>query len=93
MRLSITSLSLSLSILADPSLVAFLKSRRGVNVGQKNELKKEQNRPEEFVESLTVPQHGVGASLSIQESDLEESVRKEENMKMEMTGKKQSTCC
>ncbi|NWZ18272.1 RPAP1 protein, partial [Asarcornis scutulata] len=69
----------------DPSLVAFLKSRRGVNVGQKNELKKEQNRPEEFVESLTVPQHGVGASLSVQESGLEESVRKEENMKMEMT--------
>ncbi|XP_050567278.1 RNA polymerase II-associated protein 1 isoform X5 [Cygnus atratus] len=69
----------------DPSLVAFLKSRRGVNVGQKNELKKEQNRPEEFVESPTVPQHGVGASLSIQESGLEESVRKEENMKMEMT--------
>ncbi|NXK54387.1 RPAP1 protein, partial [Chauna torquata] len=69
----------------DPSLVAFLKSRRGVNVGQKNELKMEQNRLEEFVESLTDPQHGVGAPLSVQESGLEESVRKEENTKMEMT--------
>ncbi|NXC39568.1 RPAP1 protein, partial [Penelope pileata] len=69
----------------DPSLVAFLKSRRGGNVGQKNELKMEQNRTEEFVESLTVPQHGVGASLSVQESGLEESVRREENTKMEIT--------
>ncbi|OXB56545.1 hypothetical protein ASZ78_007255 [Callipepla squamata] len=75
----------------DPSLVAFLKSRRGGNysgnVGQKNEIKMEQNRPEESVESLTVPQRGVGASLSIQESDLEESERRDENMKMEITGK------
>uniref|UniRef100_A0A8C2TWH4 RNA polymerase II associated protein 1 n=1 Tax=Coturnix japonica TaxID=93934 RepID=A0A8C2TWH4_COTJA len=52
----------------DPSLVAFLKSRRSGNVGQKNEIKMEQNKPEEFVESLTVPQRGVGTSLSMQES-------------------------
>uniref|UniRef100_A0A8D2PHG6 RNA polymerase II associated protein 1 n=1 Tax=Zosterops lateralis melanops TaxID=1220523 RepID=A0A8D2PHG6_ZOSLA len=36
----------------DPSLVAFLKSQRGNNEGQKKELKMELNRPEEFVESL-----------------------------------------
>uniref|UniRef100_A0A8C3U458 RNA polymerase II associated protein 1 n=1 Tax=Catharus ustulatus TaxID=91951 RepID=A0A8C3U458_CATUS len=36
----------------DPSLVAFLKSQRGNNEGQKKELKMEPNRPEEFVESL-----------------------------------------
>uniref|UniRef100_A0A8C3LH27 RNA polymerase II associated protein 1 n=1 Tax=Chrysolophus pictus TaxID=9089 RepID=A0A8C3LH27_CHRPC len=69
----------------DPSLVAFLKSRRSGNVGQKNEIKMEQNRPEEFVESLTVPQCGVGTSLSMQESGLQESVRRDENMKMEIT--------
>uniref|UniRef100_A0A8C2TR58 RNA polymerase II associated protein 1 n=1 Tax=Coturnix japonica TaxID=93934 RepID=A0A8C2TR58_COTJA len=69
----------------DPSLVAFLKSRRSGNVGQKNEIKMEQNKPEEFVESLTVPQRGVGTSLSMQESGLEESVRRDENTKMEIT--------
>ncbi|KAM6068682.1 RNA polymerase II-associated protein 1 isoform 4-T6 [Theristicus caerulescens] len=69
----------------DSSLVAFLKSRRGGNEGQKKELKMEQNRLEEFVESLPVSQHGVGSSLSLQESGLEESVRKEENMKIEIT--------
>lgn len=52
----------------------------------------EQNRLEEFVESLPVARHGVGSSLSMQESGLEESVRKEENMKVEFTGKRQSTC-
>uniref|UniRef100_A0A8C0U698 RNA polymerase II associated protein 1 n=1 Tax=Cyanistes caeruleus TaxID=156563 RepID=A0A8C0U698_CYACU len=36
----------------DPSLVAFLKSQRGNNEGQKKELKMELNRPEEFLESL-----------------------------------------
>uniref|UniRef100_A0A8C5UEU0 RNA polymerase II associated protein 1 n=1 Tax=Malurus cyaneus samueli TaxID=2593467 RepID=A0A8C5UEU0_9PASS len=74
----------------DPSLVAFLKSQRGNNEGQKKELKMEQNKPEEFVESLPVAQHGVRSSLSTQESALEESVRKEENVKVEITGKKQS---
>ncbi|NXE08425.1 RPAP1 protein, partial [Lophotis ruficrista] len=69
----------------DSSLVAFLKSRRGGNEGQKKELKMEQNRPEEFVESLPVAEHGVGPSLCMQESSLEESVRKEENMKVEIT--------
>ncbi|CAN0090459.1 unnamed protein product [Bubo scandiacus] len=69
----------------DFSLVAFLKSRRGGNEGQKKELKMEQNRLEEFVESLPVAQHGVGSSLSMQESGLEESVKKEENMKVEIT--------
>uniref|UniRef100_A0A8C3U0R1 RNA polymerase II associated protein 1 n=1 Tax=Catharus ustulatus TaxID=91951 RepID=A0A8C3U0R1_CATUS len=74
----------------DPSLVAFLKSQRGNNEGQKKELKMEPNRPEEFVESLPVAQHGVRSSLSMQESGLEEPVRKEENMKVEIMGKKQS---
>ncbi|XP_063188580.1 RNA polymerase II-associated protein 1 [Chroicocephalus ridibundus] len=69
----------------DSSLVAFLKSRRSGNESQKKELKMEQNRLEEFVESLPVAQHGVGSCLSMQESGLEESVRKEENMKVEIT--------
>ncbi|XP_051647315.1 RNA polymerase II-associated protein 1 isoform X1 [Manacus candei] len=69
----------------DPSLVAFLKSQRGNNEGQKKELKMEHNRPEEFVESLPVAQHGVRSSLSMQELGLEESVRKEENVKVEIT--------
>lgn len=69
----------------DSSLVAFLKSRRGGSEGQKKGLKMEQNRLEEFVESLPVAQHGAGSSLSTQESGLEESVRKEENMKAEIT--------
>ncbi|XP_065492751.1 RNA polymerase II-associated protein 1 isoform X2 [Caloenas nicobarica] len=69
----------------DSSLVAFLKSRRGGNEGQKKEFKMEQNRPEEFVESLPVSLHDVGSSLPMQESGLEESVRKEENMKVEIT--------
>ncbi|NWS69898.1 RPAP1 protein, partial [Crotophaga sulcirostris] len=69
----------------DSSLVAFLKSRRGGNEDQKKELKMEQNRPEEFVKSLPVAQHGVGSSLSMQELGLEESVRKEENTKEEIT--------
>ncbi|NXE93107.1 RPAP1 protein, partial [Menura novaehollandiae] len=69
----------------DPSLVAFLKSQRGNNEGQKKELKMEQNRPEEFVESLPVAQHGVRSSLSMHESGPEESVRKEANMKVEIT--------
>ncbi|KAF1654950.1 RNA polymerase II-associated protein 1, partial [Aptenodytes patagonicus] len=68
----------------DSSLVAFLKSRRGGNESQKKELKMEQNRPEKFVESLPVAQCGVGSSLSMQESGLEESVRKEENTKVEI---------
>uniref|UniRef100_A0A8B9EWB5 RNA polymerase II associated protein 1 n=1 Tax=Amazona collaria TaxID=241587 RepID=A0A8B9EWB5_9PSIT len=49
----------------DPTLVAFLKSRRGGNEGQKKELKMEQNRQEEFVESLPVAQHDVRSCLSI----------------------------
>ncbi|NXT28112.1 RPAP1 protein, partial [Syrrhaptes paradoxus] len=69
----------------DPSLVAFLKSRRGGNEGQKKELKMEQNRPEVFLESLPVAQCGVESSLSMQEFGMEESVRKEENMKVEIT--------
>ncbi|NWU65977.1 RPAP1 protein, partial [Pterocles burchelli] len=69
----------------DPNLVAFLKSQRGGNEGQKKELKMEQNRPEAFVESLPVAQHGVESSLSMQEFGMEESVRKEENMKVEIT--------
>uniref|UniRef100_A0A8C4UNG6 RNA polymerase II associated protein 1 n=1 Tax=Falco tinnunculus TaxID=100819 RepID=A0A8C4UNG6_FALTI len=69
----------------DSSLVAFLKSRRGGNGGQKKELKMEQNKLEEFVESLPVAQHDVRSSLSMQESGLEESVRKEENTKVEIT--------
>ncbi|XP_075568155.1 RNA polymerase II-associated protein 1 isoform X2 [Pelecanus crispus] len=69
----------------DSSLVAFLKSRRGGSEGQKKELKMEQNRLEEFAESLPVAQHGIGSSLSMQELGLEESVRKEENMKVEIT--------
>ncbi|NWV68108.1 RPAP1 protein, partial [Malurus elegans] len=69
----------------DPSLVAFLKSQRGNNEGQKKEFKMEQSKPEEFVESLPVAQHGVRSSLSTQESALEESVRKEENVKVEIT--------
>ncbi|XP_065541205.1 RNA polymerase II-associated protein 1 isoform X2 [Lathamus discolor] len=69
----------------DPSLVAFLKSRHGANEGQKKELKMEQNRQEEFVESLPVAQHGVRSCLSMQESGLEESVREEENTKVEIT--------
>ncbi|XP_068873486.1 RNA polymerase II-associated protein 1 isoform X2 [Aphelocoma coerulescens] len=68
----------------DPSLVAFLKSQRGNNEDQKKELKMELNRPEEFMESLPVAQHGVRSSLSMQESGLE-PVRKEENMKVEIT--------
>jgi len=79
-------------VLADSSLVAFLKSRRGGNEGQKKELKMEQNRLEQFVESLPVAQHGVGSSRAMQESGLEESVRKEENMKVEIAGRKQSAC-
>nr|XP_021142896.1 RNA polymerase II-associated protein 1 isoform X1 [Columba livia]XP_021142897.1 RNA polymerase II-associated protein 1 isoform X1 [Columba livia]XP_021142898.1 RNA polymerase II-associated protein 1 isoform X1 [Columba livia] len=69
----------------DSSLVAFLKSRRGGNEGQKKEFKMEQNRSEEFVESLPVSQHDVGSSLPMQVSGLEESLRKEENMKVEIT--------
>ncbi|NXA10836.1 RPAP1 protein, partial [Sapayoa aenigma] len=69
----------------DSSLVAFLKSQRGNNESKKKELKVEQNRPEEFVESLPVAQHGVKSSLSTQKLSLEESVRKEENMKVEIT--------
>ncbi|XP_068802040.1 RNA polymerase II-associated protein 1 isoform X4 [Struthio camelus] len=67
----------------DSSLVAFLKSRRDGDEGQKKELKKERDGPEESLE--TVPQHGVGASPSIQGSDMEESVTKEENEKVEST--------
>ncbi|NXO25865.1 RPAP1 protein, partial [Cisticola juncidis] len=68
----------------DPSLVAFLKSQRGNNEGQKKELKMELNRPEKFVESPPVSQHGVRSSLSMQESGLEEHVRKQENTKVEI---------
>ncbi|XP_050830960.1 RNA polymerase II-associated protein 1 isoform X2 [Serinus canaria] len=68
----------------DPSLVAFLKSQRGNNEGQKKEFKKELNRLEEFVESVPAAQHGVRSSLSMQESGLEEHVRKEENRKVEI---------
>ncbi|NXN99944.1 RPAP1 protein, partial [Rhinopomastus cyanomelas] len=67
----------------DSSLVTFLKSRRGGSEGQKKELKMEQNRLEEFEESLPVAQRGVGSALSMQESGLEESVRKEESRKVE----------
>ncbi|NWH59321.1 RPAP1 protein, partial [Geococcyx californianus] len=69
----------------DSGLVAFLKSQRGGNEGQKKEQKMEQNRPEEFVESLPVAQFGVGSSLCTQELSLEESIRKEENTKEEIT--------
>ncbi|NXX46372.1 RPAP1 protein, partial [Tricholaema leucomelas] len=69
----------------DSDLVAFLKSRRGGNEGQKKELKKERNRPEEFAESLPVAQHGVGSSPCVQELGLEDSLRKEENRKVEIT--------
>ncbi|XP_025946809.1 RNA polymerase II-associated protein 1 isoform X7 [Apteryx rowi] len=69
----------------DSSLVAFLKSRRDGNEGQKKELKKKQDRPEESLETVPVSQHGVGASPSMQGSDMEESVIKEENMKVEIT--------
>ncbi|NXG68404.1 RPAP1 protein, partial [Baryphthengus martii] len=69
----------------DSSLVAVLKSRRGGTKGQNKELKMEQNRPEEFVESQPVAQHGIEASLSVRESDLEKSVRKEENRNIEIT--------
>ncbi|NXD80782.1 RPAP1 protein, partial [Halcyon senegalensis] len=69
----------------DSSLVAFLKSRRGGTEGQNKELKMEQNRLEQFVESQPVAQHGVGSSLSMQGSSLEESVMKEENRNVEMT--------
>ncbi|NWU75791.1 RPAP1 protein, partial [Onychorhynchus coronatus] len=68
----------------DPSLVAFLKSQRGNNEGQKKKLKMGQNRPEECVESLPMTQHGVRSSLSMQELGLEESVRKEEHMRVEI---------
>lgn len=86
-------MSVSLSILADPSLVAFLKSQRGNNEGPKKELKMELNRLGEFVESLPVAQHGVRSSLSMQEPSLEEHERKEETMKVEIMGKKQSAYC
>ncbi|NWW49647.1 RPAP1 protein, partial [Pedionomus torquatus] len=69
----------------DSSLVAFLKSRRGGSEGQKKELKMEQNRVEEFVGSLPVAQCGVRSCLSMQELGLEESVIKQENMKVEIT--------
>ncbi|KFQ30963.1 RNA polymerase II-associated protein 1, partial [Merops nubicus] len=69
----------------DPSLVAFLKSRRSGNEGQKKELKMEETRPEQFVESLPEAWHGVGSSLATQESDLEQSARKEENRSVEIT--------
>ncbi|NXX77856.1 RPAP1 protein, partial [Urocolius indicus] len=69
----------------DSSLVAFLKSRHGGDEGQKKAFKMEQNRPEEFVGSLPAVQQGAGSSLSTQESDLEEPVRKEENRKVEIT--------
>ncbi|XP_025951550.2 RNA polymerase II-associated protein 1 isoform X2 [Dromaius novaehollandiae] len=69
----------------DSSLVAFLKSRRDGNEGQKKEFKKEQDRPEESLETVPVPQCGVGASPSIEGSDMEESVMKEENTKVEIT--------
>ncbi|NXP79896.1 RPAP1 protein, partial [Ramphastos sulfuratus] len=69
----------------DSGLVAFLKSRCGGNEGQKKELKKERNRPGEFVESLPVAQHGVGSSPCTQESGLEDSLKKEENRKVKIT--------
>uniref|UniRef100_A0A8D0KX28 RNA polymerase II associated protein 1 n=1 Tax=Strix occidentalis caurina TaxID=311401 RepID=A0A8D0KX28_STROC len=49
----------------DSSLVAFLKSRRGGNEGQKKELKMEQNRLEEFVESLPVGKERIVFSSSL----------------------------
>ncbi|XP_009568282.2 RNA polymerase II-associated protein 1 [Cuculus canorus] len=69
----------------DSGLVAFLKSRRDGSEGLKKELKMEQSRTEEFVESLPAAQRGVGSSLSMQELCLEESIRKEENRKEEIT--------
>ncbi|NXY81166.1 RPAP1 protein, partial [Alcedo cyanopectus] len=69
----------------DSSLVTFLKARRGGPGGQNKELKMEQNRLEEFVESQPVSQHGVGSSLTLQESALEESGRKEEKRNVEIT--------
>ncbi|NXS53434.1 RPAP1 protein, partial [Brachypteracias leptosomus] len=69
----------------DSGLVAFLKSRGGGKEGQKKELKMDQTRPEEFVESLPVAPHGVGSSLPMQESHLEESVKKEENRNGKIT--------
>ncbi|NWI85679.1 RPAP1 protein, partial [Pitta sordida] len=69
----------------DSSLVAFLKSQCGNNKSKKKELKIEQNKPEEFVESLLVDQCAVRSSLCVEKLGLEESVRKEENMKVEIT--------
>ncbi|NWJ09131.1 RPAP1 protein, partial [Crypturellus undulatus] len=70
----------------DSSLVAFLKSRRDGNENQRKKgLKKEQNRPEEPLETVPVAQHNIGASPSLQGSDMEESLMKEENTKVEIT--------
>ncbi|KGL77894.1 RNA polymerase II-associated protein 1, partial [Tinamus guttatus] len=70
----------------DSNLVAFLKSRRGGNEDQqKKGLKKEQNRPEESLETVPMAQDSVGVSPSLQRSDMEESLMKEENTKVEIT--------
>uniref|UniRef100_A0A8C6YVK1 RNA polymerase II associated protein 1 n=1 Tax=Nothoprocta perdicaria TaxID=30464 RepID=A0A8C6YVK1_NOTPE len=76
----------------DSSLVAFLKSRRNKNEDQEKALKKEQDRLEEFSEAVPTAHHNVGASPSLQASDMEESVVKEENTTIEITGKNQSAC-
>ncbi|NXD07862.1 RPAP1 protein, partial [Nothocercus nigrocapillus] len=68
----------------DSSLVAFLKSRRDGNEDQKKELK-EQNRLEESLETVPMAQHNVEASTFLQESDMEESLKKEENTIVELT--------
>ncbi|NWY04679.1 RPAP1 protein, partial [Nothoprocta ornata] len=69
----------------DSSLVAFLKSRRNKNEDQEKALKKEQDRLEESLEAVPTAQHNVGASPSLQASDMEESVMKEENTTVEIT--------
>ncbi|NXA44577.1 RPAP1 protein, partial [Nothocercus julius] len=67
----------------DSSLVAFLKSRHDGNEDQKKELK-EQNRLEESLETVPMAEHNVGASTFLQESDMEESLKKEENTVVEL---------
>ncbi|NXA36352.1 RPAP1 protein, partial [Eudromia elegans] len=69
----------------DSSLVAFLKSRRDGNEDQKKGLKKEQDRLEESLETISMAQHNVEASPSLQGSDMEESIVQEENTKEEIT--------
>lgn len=77
--------SVRLSLLSDPSLVAFLKSRRGVDEGQ--ERREKPGPPEPGTES----QHGAKETVkdfSVGGSGMEESVRTEKDTRMEITGDK-----